>query len=206
MKKISELLRDADPLANEPMPSSGQRHFRRQAVLAAASSAPAHSGRASHSKMALLGSVALLVLIVAFLGARMWSPSVSNVQAAVRFEVRLAEDNPGPGLREAKMSDSSRPVYLHNKIIVTNSDISAVRVIESGSPSQYSVGVEFTASGAEKMRAATAAHIGKPMAILLDGQVAMAPVIRSPISTFALITGHFTKTQAENLASGIRNP
>ena len=37
MKSIRELLQDADPLQHEPALSPGERDFRRQAVLAAAS-------------------------------------------------------------------------------------------------------------------------------------------------------------------------
>ena len=41
---------------------------------------------------------------------------------------------------------------------------------------------EFTAEGARKMREATASHVGRPMAILIDGEVVMAPTLRDPIS------------------------
>jgi len=145
-----------------------------------------------------------MVLTASLLGPRVWSLFVSDVQAAVRFEVRLAEDRPTPGLREAKVSGSDRSVYLHDEIIVTNSDIAAARVIQGSSASQYGVGVEFNASGAEKMRAATGNHIGKLVAILLDDQVVMALVIRSPIDASAVITGNFTRAQAEKIVNGIR--
>jgi len=144
-----------------------------------------------------------MAIAALFLGSRGWSPFVSDLQAAVRFEVRLAEDRPAPGLREVKVPDSDRSIYLHDEVVVTNSDIAAARVISSGQ-GHYSVGVEFSASGAEKMRAATANHIGKPVAILLDGQVAAAPVLRTPIAASAVITGNFTMTQAEKIANGIR--
>jgi preprotein translocase subunit SecD len=65
------------------------------------------------------------------------------------------------------------------------------------------VGVEFNASGAEKMRAATGNHIGKPVAILLDSQVVVAPVLRAAIGASAVITGNF-RTQAEGIVNGIR--
>jgi preprotein translocase subunit SecD len=53
------------------------------------------------------------------------------------------------------------------------------------------------------MRAATASHIGKPVAILLDGLVVMAPVLRTPIGASARITGSFTRAQAERIVKGI---
>jgi antitoxin (DNA-binding transcriptional repressor) of toxin-antitoxin stability system len=204
LKNIRELLRDADPLRHEP-PFPGQHDFRRQAVLAAASAAQAPPGVGSRSRMAVLATVALTVIATSVLGSRVWSVFVGDLQgAAVRFEVRLAEDSPAPGLREAKISGSDRSVYLHDEVIVTNGDIAVARVVPGRGPAEYSVGIEFKASGAEKMRAATEDHIGKLLAILLDGQVVMAPVLRSPISSSARITGNFTRSQAERIVNGIQ--
>ena len=204
MKNLRELLQEADPLRHEPMAPSGQRDFRRQAaVLAAASGVRAPAGAGSRSRIAVFATVAVMMIVVSFLGARMWSPFLSDVHAAVRFEARLAEDKPAPGLREAKVSGSEESVYLHDEVIVTNSDIESARVIQGSGATQYGVGVEFNASGAEKMRAATGNHIGKLVAILLDGEVVMAPVLRSPIGASAVITGNFTRTQAEKIVNGI---
>ena len=41
------------------------------------------------------------------------------------------------------------------------------------------------------------------MAILIDGQVVMAPVLRTPISASAVVTGNFTKAEAERIVNGI---
>jgi len=144
-----------------------------------------------------------MVIGISFLGSRVWLPSVTNVQAAVRFEVRLAEDNSGPGLHEAKVVGSDRSIYLHEEVIVDNGDITTARIVEGSSRSQYAIEVKFSASGAEKMRAATASHIGKPMAILLDGRVVMAPTLRSLVGASAMVTGGFTKAEAEKIVNGI---
>lgn len=202
MKTIRELLHDADPLQHEPKCPSSQRDFRRQAVITAASAAPALGGMRSRSRIAAFAAVASIAVAAPFLGSRGWSLFVGDLRAAVRFEVRLAEDKPAPGLREVKVSDSDRSVYLHDEVVVSNSDIAVARLVQ-GSPAQYSVGVEFNASGAEKMRAATGGHIGKPLAILLDGQVVMAPVVRASLGASAVITGNFTKSQAERIVEGI---
>ena len=204
MTKISDLLRDADPLRYEPTWPSDQQNLRRAAVLAAASGARAPNWVRSRSRTAFFGTVALAVITIAFLGSRVWSVFVTDLQAAaIRFEVRLAEDRPATGLREAKVSGSDQSIYVHDDVIVTNSDIAVARVAPGGRPSEYYVAIEFNSSGAEKMRAATANHIGKPIAILLDGQVVMAPVLRTPIGASARITGNFTRTQAERIVKGI---
>jgi hypothetical protein len=202
MKTVRELLLDADPLQHEPPLPPGARDSGRQAVLAAASGAAARSEMRSRSRI-VFGTISVAAIVAAFFGSRGRSLFVSDLQAAVRFEVRLAEDKPAPGLRVAKLPGSEKLVYLHSDVIVTNSDIAAARVIEGDAPAQFAVDVEFNAAGAEKMRAATANHIGKPVAILLDGQVVVAPTLRSPIGASAVITGNFTRAQAEKIVNGI---
>ena len=144
-----------------------------------------------------------MVLAASLLGALVWSWFDSSLQAAIRFEVRLAEDEPGPGLREAKVTGSQRTVYLHNEVIVTNGDIASARAFQQDGTSNYGISIEFKPSGTNKMRDATAKHIGKPMAILFDGEVVMAPVVRSSIGSSAEITGKFTKAEAESIARRI---
>ena len=199
MENIRDLLRAADPLQHEPTWTSGERDFRRQAVLAAASAARVRS----RSRIAVFATLGLIVIVASFLGSHARSPFISDLQAAVSFEVRLAEDKPANGLHEAKVSGSERSVYVHDEVIVTNSDIAAARVVQGGGPAQYGVSVEFTAFGAEKMRTATANHIGKPMAILIDGQIVVAPVLRTPIGASAVVSGNFTRAQAERIVNGI---
>jgi len=200
---ISELLRESDPLRHEPTESLGQRDRRRQAILAAASGAHLPAWAESRSRLAVLAGVILLTIAASLLGWRVRSPLVSDLQAAVRFEIRLAEDGPAPGLSEAKVADSGRSIYLHDEIIVTNADIAAARVVQASGASQYSVDVKFNASGTNKMRAATANHIGKPVAILIDGRVVMAPLLRTPIAASAIVSGNFTKAQAQKIVNGI---
>ena len=50
---------------------------------------------------------------------------------------------------------------------------------------------------------ATQGHIGKPIAILVDGQVVTAPTVRAAISTTGVISGDFTKAEADRIAAGI---
>jgi hypothetical protein len=173
---------------------------RRQAVLVAAREWPnIHSG----SRIALFAMLALILILISALSSRIWSPSVGDVQGAVRFEVRLAEDRPAPGLRKAKVSDSGKTVYLHSEVIVDNGDIAIARIIPGSNPSQYAVELKFNGSGTDKMRKASGDHIGKPVAIILNGQVVMAPTVRSPIGDSAVVTGNFTRAEAERIVNGI---
>ena len=53
------------------------------------------------------------------------------------------------------------------------------------------------------MLTATQGHLDRPVAILLDGDVVMAPVVKSPISGSAMITGNYTRAEAERIVTGI---
>jgi preprotein translocase subunit SecD len=46
-------------------------------------------------------------------------------------------------------------------------------------------------------------HIGRPLAILVDWQIVAAPVIRSSITTVAIMSGNYSRAEAERIVSGI---
>jgi len=204
MKTVRDILRDADPLRHESNRSDGERDRLRHAIVAAASDLTTPSSPWFRTPAALLATVALIVVCVVAVGSQIWSRGGATLQAAaIRFEIRLAEDHASAGLREVRTAGSDRVIYLHQEIIVTNEDIAQSRVVQGNGPSRFGVNVEFNASGAQKMRQATADHVGRPVAILIDGDVVAAPVVRSAISTSGVISGDFTKAEAERIVNGI---
>src|SRR5260221_620834 len=117
MKTVRDQLRDADPLGHEPEGRGGERRASRQIVLAA----PRRAGRPLQRTIA--GAVVALACVATVAAAaRVW-PRAAVVQAAVRFEVRLAETAPAGDLRESAVTQSGATVYLHRDAIVTNGDI-----------------------------------------------------------------------------------
>jgi len=201
MNTLADHLRHADPLRREPHLSVEQRDALRRAVVAAGSNVPAITTTRFHLRMTVV-AIALLAVAV-FVGVRFWSQGSATLQAAVRFEVRLAEDQPAAGLQDAKVSGSDRTVYLHPEIVVGNSDIARSHVVQDTGTSHFEIAVEFNSAGAEKMQRATAVHIGRPVAILIDGDVVSAPVLRSPIRESAMITGDYSREAAERIVNGM---
>ena len=131
-----------------------------------------------------------------------FAPGVVSLKAQTKLEVRLAEEQPGSGLVEAPVFHSDKKVYLHESAVVTNDDVRDARVT-AASGTAFNVGVSFTPQGAEKMASATQAHIGKPLAILVNGTVVAAPTLRGVIRQSALITGDWTREQADEVAAGL---
>ena len=203
MKSLRDLLQDADPLRHEPHRLERERERLRHAVVAGVSGVTRASSAWLSTPIALAVTVAMIAVGLAAVGSQIWPQRGSTLQAQIRFEVRLAEDQPTPGLREARIADSDRVVYLHEETIVTNDDIAQSSVVQGDGPSRFSVAVQFNAAGAQRMRQATASHVGKPMALLIDGEVVLAPVVRSVVSDSAMITGDYTQAEAERIVNGI---
>jgi preprotein translocase subunit SecD len=119
------------------------------------------------------------------------------------FEMRLAEKAPSPGLVEAAVPDSPEKVYLHREAIVTNADVVRASVVPGITSVNFNVAVTFNSAGAAKMATATAAHLNKPVAILINGRVVAAPLVRAQISDQAVISGDFDRSQASAIAAGL---
>lgn len=202
MKSVSDMLREADPLRHEPMPGAGDRERIRRAVVAGAGASEPALTR-FRASVAVMAVVAAILIAIAALGSRTGPQGSATVYAAVRFEVRLAEEQPGADRRAAKVAGSDRVIYLHDEVVVTNDDIARSAVAPGGTPSTFNIGIRFNEAGAEKMRRATANHLGKPLAVLIDGEVVMAPTLRSPISDSALINGDYSQAEAERIVNGI---
>ena len=91
-----------------------------------------------------------------------------------------------------------KPVLLTGDLLKT----AEVRIGDAGEP--Y-VSVEFNATGARVFADLTEKNVGRRLAIVLDGSVHSAPVIRERIpSGQAQITGGFTPDEARDLAIVLR--
>jgi preprotein translocase subunit SecD len=94
---------------------------------------------------------------------------------------------------------------LQKKTLITGDLLTDAQVqIESQYNRPY-VGIEFNSVGARLFDQVTAANVGKRFAIVLDGNVYSAPVIRERISGGkAQISGSFTEKEASDLAIVLR--
>jgi len=126
-------------------------------------------------------------------------------QARVKFELRRAEREPAKELIEAVVADSGEKVYLYRDPLVSNGDIVEAIVVAGYDNRSFAVQITFTGEAAQRMAKATEQLIGKPVAILLDGKVTSAPTIRSRIDERAEISGHFTREEAERIATGLNS-
>jgi len=98
--------------------------------------------------------------------------------------------------------EEKEPLLLEKKAAMTGDSIkeAAVRFNQS-SFNEPLVSLEFNAEGAKKFAEITGANVGKRLAIVLDGKIQSAPVIREAIpSGQAVIQGHFDAAEAQDLS------
>ena len=201
MSRVQELLRQNDPLARESGPTSSARARVREVVVRAGQGAPVLS---RPRRWILRDGLALAGLVVAVgLGGALWRAVTPPAFAAMRFEVRLAEVVPAPGLREAPVGLQPQLVYVHDEAILTNADIAGALVVAGASPEQFGVEIRLSERGSASMRAATRNHIGRPVALMLDGLVVAAPTVRSEIGDVGVLTGDYSRSEAERIVRGI---
>ena len=106
--------------------------------------------------------------------------------------------------RETKQ-ERKIPYVVQKKTLLTGADLSTARVSIDQNTSEPYVSVEFNAAGAKAFGELTEANVGRRLAIVLDGNVHSAPVIRERIpSGQAQITGGFTSEEATDLAIVLR--
>ena len=102
--------------------------------------------------------------------------------------------------------DTGRPVlaYLVDKEPAITGALLADARVDFDRRGRPIVLFTWTADGAQIFGDLTEANIGKGLAIVLDGEVRSAPVIRSRISVRGQIEGRFTSQEASDLAIVLR--
>jgi RNA polymerase sigma factor (sigma-70 family) len=126
----------------------------------------------------------------------------SNVPAP--FQMQLVLDEPGEDTEPMTNNASGETMHVQKTPLMDYTAISSATVTTDPSSGDPEINVELSDVGKELFAAVTKENLNKRMAIVLDGQLYMAPVIRSEITGGKVqITGHFTQEEASELAAKI---
>lgn len=139
--------------------------------------------------------------LLAAAGLALALPGFADDAPTARVEFRRAETAPAPGLTEAVVAGTKDKVYLHKTADLTGADVAAARV--GGDAAGRTVDLTFTDAGGKKLAKLSAEHADRPLAVVLDGKVLAAPVIRARLGKSVLITGHFTEEEATKVAKAV---
>ncbi len=119
------------------------------------------------------------------------------------FEIRAASSSAVTGWKQ--MSSPAGEIWVAPGSRLTAADIerAEARVLDSGP----AVAIVMTDDGAKKMSALSAEQANRPIALLLDGEVIWAPMMRGSIGKEALLTGGpggLTKAQIDRLLGSFK--
>jgi preprotein translocase subunit SecD len=105
-----------------------------------------------------------------------------------------------------ELGPDGKPVqYLVQRRVMVSGDTLVDARASFDQNGRPDVSFKFDSVGARRFADATKANVGKPFAIVLDGKVISAPVIREPIlGGSGVITGSFTSEQTNQLAIQLR--
>ncbi|MEA2115734.1 MAG: hypothetical protein U9P36_10200 [Thermodesulfobacteriota bacterium] len=120
----------------------------------------------------------------------------------VTLEFRPGSQSLVEGMTEMTVVGTDQKVYISQDVAVSNNDIASAEVMEGFVSPQ--ILIVFTGAGAEKFTRATESNIGKPLGIVIDGQLFSAPIVREMISTpRMIISGRFTQVDALRIVNEI---
>ena len=128
---------------------------------------------------------------------------ILNGQAPV--EIRAASASAVSGWRQMS-SPGGEPLWVAPANGLTSADIARAeaRKLADGGPA---VAIVLTDEGAKKMAALSATQANKPIALMLDGEVIWAPVVKGAIGKEALLTGGkggLTQAQIDRLLASFK--
>jgi preprotein translocase subunit SecD len=136
-------------------------------------------------------------VIVTLLAGVLNGQSVVEIRAAASTAVAGWQQMATPG---------GNPLWVAPNISLTSADIARAeaRTLTDGGPA---VAIVLTDNGAAKMAQLSASQTNKPIALLLDGKVIWAPVVRGAIEKEAVLTGGpggLTQAQIQRLLASFK--
>jgi RNA polymerase sigma factor (sigma-70 family) len=122
------------------------------------------------------------------------------------FQLQLVLDEPGEDTEPMTNNASGETLHVQKTPLMDYTAISSATVTTDPSSGDPEINVELSDVGKELFAAVTKENINKRLAIVLDGQLYSAPLIRSEIlDGKAQITGSFTEEEARALAAKIND-
>jgi preprotein translocase subunit SecD len=129
-------------------------------------------------------------------------------QGKDRVVVEIAgEDDPEAAVDILKNTAELEFWDENNKVLVTGKHLKDAQArMSQGEQGNAEVLIDFDKEGTRLFAEATAANVGKPIKIIIDGNIISAPTVNEPIPDgSARITGGFTAKEAQDLAVLLRS-
>lgn len=140
--------------------------------------------------------IALLLLPLGVSVMMLFQPVVAPFQAMAvepvpAISLYLAEDAPGEGLVAWVHPRTGEALYLEPEASLTGADIVSVGLLTEPGAAAPALEIVFTEDGARRLAALSRQHVGRPLAVVIDGELFLAPTIRGELGAKVLLSfGH----------------
>ena len=132
--------------------------------------------------------------------------SLLGKTANLTFRFVTSDNNDSFGVEKLKYEDGSEESTVSKRIIISGDNLLDAQPKMDTQTNQTIVSFSLDRVGAKRFGKATSAGIGKQLAIVLDGKIISAPVIRDKIASGSgQISGGFTFQSATDLALLLRS-
>jgi protein-export membrane protein SecD len=126
--------------------------------------------------------------------------------AKLDFQLVADPGDPPSEVETLPMEKGAGTITVQKRVMVDGADLVDAQQSFDQQTGEPDVTFRFNLIGAQEFGRVTSVNVGRPFAIVLDGKVISAPVIRSPITGgTGQITGNFTMEEASNLAILLRS-
>ncbi len=132
--------------------------------------------------------------------------SLLGKTANLTFRFVVQNDEPSFGSEKLSTEDASEELIVSKRIIISGENLLDANPRVDNQSNETVVSFTLDRVGAKKFGKATTSGIGKRLAIILDGKIISAPVVRDAIVTGSgQISGNFTFQSATDLSLLLRS-
>lgn len=143
------------------------------------------------------------VLFLLSVGSVAWAQE-RDAKIGSTFALRLASFESVEGWAEHKTKSDGKSIYVDKQVIIDDGDIESIKVVTENR--SKAISVKLTSPAGKKLGKESADHLGKPVAIMIEGEVVTAPVVQSKIGRDLMITGDFSDAQIKQMLDVLQRP
>ena len=120
------------------------------------------------------------------------------------LQFRLVEEKEGPDTVAMKVMGKDETLHVNKQALLNALDVRSAKATRDRYSYSPAISLSLTREGTKKFGEVTAQNVNRRLAVIVDGQLMSAPVIRSRVGgSKAVIGGSFTMKEAQELASAI---
>ncbi len=152
----------------------------------------------------LLAGGAMTVALSSDISAGGGNPAPSVFQFRLVLNAPSAKADLMTVVQPGADAKAAETLYVQKKVLLDQTYLKSASVITNQTEGKPRIQITLTDAGAKRFAKVTHQNIGKRLAIIIDGRLYSAPTIKSEIrGGLVEITGNFSETEAQNLATKI---